>query len=430
VIVDATRMCEVLVGLPDVSVLGVVDVAGEPVEVVIEQRAGRPSCAGCSSPARVKDRREVRLADLACFGRPARLVWRKHRWECPRPSCPVRSWTGEDPRIAAPRMGLTDRAGRWATLQVGRHGRSVAEVARDLAADWHTVNDAVIAYGSALVDDPGRFGDVDAVGLDETLCVRLGRYRTQVWSTQIVDVRAGQLLDVIPGRDSAPACAWFADRSDEWRARIRWATLDLSSSYRVVFDTMLPDAIQVADPYHVVALANRAVDECRRRVQNETLGHRGRKADPLYRARRRLVMARERLTVDGHERLVGLLAAGDLHHQVFAAWAAKEVVRQIYDHTNTELAGEWVDEIGRDFVSTWMPIEVRRLGRTIVAWKRQIVAWHDAHVTNGPTEAINNLVKRVKRVAFGFRRFDHYRIRALLYAGQPRWHLLPTITPR
>jgi transposase len=96
-------------------------------------------------------------------------------------------------------------------------------------------------------------------------------------------VQRGQLLDVIAGRDSAPACAWFAARTNEWRARIRWATLDLSSSYRVVFDTMLPDAVQVADPYHVVALANQAVDECRRRVQNETLGHRGRKADPPYR---------------------------------------------------------------------------------------------------------------------------------------------------
>src|SRR4051794_12346650 len=288
-------------------------------------------------------------------------------------------------------MGLTDRAGRWATLQVGRHGRSVAEVARDLAADWHTVNDAVIAYGSVLVDDPDRFGDVDAVGLDETLCVRLGRYRTQVWSTQIVDVEAGQLLDVIVGRDSAPACAWFAARSDEWRARIRWATLDLSSSYRVVYDTMLPDATQVADPYHVVALANRAVDECRRRVQNKTLDHRGRRDDPLYRARRRLVMARQRLTVDGHERLMGLLSAGDPHLEVWAASAAKEVVRQIYEHTNAEVAAEWVDEIGRDFVQSWMPIEFRRLGRTIVVWKRQIVAWHQAHVTNAPTEAINNL---------------------------------------
>ena len=43
---------------------------------------------------------------------------------------------------------------------------------------------------------------------------------------------------------------------------------------------------------------------------------------------------------------------------------------------------------------------------------------------------INNLIKRVKRVAFGFRRFRNYRIRALLYAGQPNWNLLATITPR
>ena len=55
---------------------------------------------------------------------------------------------------------------------------------------------------------------------------------------------------------------------------------------------------------------------------------------------------------------------------------------------------------------------------------------HHARVSNGPTEAINNLIKRVKRAAFGFRRFAHYRIRALLYAGKPNWNLLNSITPR
>ena len=51
-------------------------------------------------------------------------------------------------------------------------------------------------------------------------------------------------------------------------------------------------------------------------------------------------------------------------------------------------------------------------------------------MSNGPTEAANNLIKRVKRVAFGFRRFAHYRIRALLYAGRPSWDLLAAVTPR
>ena len=108
-------------------------------------------------------------------------------------------------------------------------------------------------------------------------------------------VRAGQLLDVVPGRDSAGPCAWFAARSEQWRARIEWATLDLSGPYRAVFDTMLPDATQVADPFHLVKLANTKLDEVRRRVQNDTLGHRGRNTDPLYRCRRLLTRADERV---------------------------------------------------------------------------------------------------------------------------------------
>ena len=425
---DATRMCALLVGLPDVRVVGIGEWP-QWLRIVITMVSERPSC--CERPPHRHGVREVVLVDLPVFGRPARLVWRKHRWECTAACCAVGSWTGEDARIAAPRMGLTDRAGRWVTEQVGRHGRSVSGVADDLACDWHTVNDAVIAYGGALVDDdPERIGKPDAVGLDETLYVREGPFRTQCWSTQIVDVNHGRLLDIVPGRDHVEPCAWFAARPEAWRARIRWATLDLSSSYRAVYDTMLPDATQVADPFHVVRVANTALDECRRRVQNETLGHRGRKTDPLYRCRRRLVMARERLSVEGHERLVGLLAAGDPKREVWFAWNAKEVVRQIYDHTDQQLAIEWVNEIVRDFADTEMPPEVRRLGRTIGRWRHQIVAWHRSHVSNGPTEAANNLVKRVKRVAFGFRRFQHYRIRSLLYAGAPNWHLLPTITPR
>jgi len=154
----------------------------------------------------VKDRDRIELVDLPAFGWRARLVWRKHRWACPNRACAQGSWTGEEPTIAAPRLVLTDRAGRWVTEQVGRCGRS-----------------------------------------------------------------------------------------EQWRARIEWAPLDLSGPYRAVFDTMLPDATQVADPFHLVKLANTKLDEVRRRVQNDTLGHRGRNTDPLYRCRRLLTRADERV---------------------------------------------------------------------------------------------------------------------------------------
>ena len=79
--------------------------------------------------------------------------------------------------------------------------------------------------------------------------------------------------------------------------------LDLSGPYRSAFDTALPHARQVADPFHVVKLANGALDEVRRRVQNQTLGHRGHKDDPLYRARKLLISASERISDQGRTKL-------------------------------------------------------------------------------------------------------------------------------
>ena len=424
-------MCALLVGLPDVTVIGVVDLAGVPIVVHVEQDAARPAGAGCARPAAAKGRRDVLLVDLPVFGRPAKLAWRKHRWRCSNRACGVGSWTGEDTRIAAPRLALTDRAGRWVTEQVGRYGRTVNEVAVELGGDWHTINDTVLAYGTALVDDdPARIGQPTAVGLDETLFVRTGEVHRQHWSTSIVDVRAGRLMDIVPGRGGLEPRRWFDRRGAEWCARVEWATLDLSGPYKAVFDAKLPDAVQVADPFHVIKLANTKLDECRRRVQNETLGHRGRKDDPLYRCRRLLTKAHERIDEHGHAKLVGLLRAGDPKGEVAEAWRAKEVVRSIYAHTDPIVAGQWVDDIARDFLDRNCPPEVHSLGRTIGRWREQIVAWHWSHVTNGPTEAANNLIKRIKRVAFGFMNFDNYRIRALLYAGRPNWDLLATITPR
>lgn len=429
---DATRACELLVGLPAVNVLDVREplVAG-PLEVTVESRLDSPSCGGCGERAWVKDRPVVELADLTCFGRRVRLRWRKHRLCCPRRWCRVGSWTHEDPRIAAPRLSVTDRAGRWATLQVGRAGRAVSDVAGELGADWHAINDAVLAYGQALLDaDETRVGAVTALGVDEALFGRFGRWRTQLWSTQIVDVAGGQLLDVIEGRNAAGLCDWLSARERAWLDGICWATLDLSGPWRSAFDTMLPDAVQVADPFHLVKLANERLDDVRRRVQNETLGHRGHKHDPLYRSRRLLTCGDDRLDDAGRQKLLNLLEAGDPHGEVRIAWHCKEVVRQIYDIDDPTDAVEFVDQLGLDLQDESCPPEMHQLGRTIVRWSAQIAAWHQARVSNGPTEAINNLVKRVKRVAFGFRKFAHYRIRALLYAGRPNWDLLATVTPR
>ena len=425
---DSKKMLERLVGLPEVTVLGLFanDVR---VELHIESISERPGCAGCGVAAQVKGQREVVLVDLQFAGKPTALHWHKRRWLCAEEMCPSGSWTEQDDRIAHPRMKLTRRAALRATEDVGRKGRSVNEVAEELGCDWHTINDVVVAYGEALVDHPGRFGEVHALGLDETAFVRCAPYHRTEFVTSIVDVQHGQLLDLVPGRGGPAPREWLMSMSAQWRDGVNFATLDLSGASKAVLDTCLPGATQVADPFHVIKVANERIDQCRRRIQNEVLGHRGRRADPLYRARRLLTMAEERLGEKGLEKMRGLLRAGDPYGQVAVAWEAKEAVRELYAHQDQDLALEWIDTLCEDLTDKIRPPEVRSLGRTLKRWRLEITAWHACHFSNGPTEAMNNLIKRIKRVAFGFTNFRNYRVRALLYAGKPDWSLFATLAP-
>jgi Transposase len=92
----------------------------------------------------------------------------------------------------------------------------------------------------------------------------------------------------------------------------------------------LPHAELGVDHFHAVRLANAGLDETRRRVQQEALGHRGRQGDPLYRIRRQLLVAHERLTEGGWARIQAGLAAGDPAGEVGAAYLAKELFREVY----------------------------------------------------------------------------------------------------
>jgi transposase len=75
-------MCALLVGLPNVIVLGIDDEDAAALRVHVETVFDRPVCAACGTAVRVKDRPVVELVDLPCFGRPTRLVWHKRRWCC------------------------------------------------------------------------------------------------------------------------------------------------------------------------------------------------------------------------------------------------------------------------------------------------------------------------------------------------------------
>ncbi len=264
---DGTGLAEALLGLDGFRVLEVTETDAEVI-IEIETTADVVGCGRCGTRAESQDRMAVEIRDLACFGRPTRLLWRKRRWRCPDGDCDARSWTETSPH-ALSRSVLTRRAGVEACRQVGMNARPVAGLARELGVCWWTIQDALEEHGRPLVDDPNRVGVVRNLGVDETSLLAATATHPTIYATGLVDLDARIIIDMVQGNAAADLRRWCAAQDKRWLGDIATVATDLAESYRAGLNTHLGHAQRVADPFHVVRAANRCVDKVRRRVQNE-----------------------------------------------------------------------------------------------------------------------------------------------------------------
>jgi transposase len=297
-----------LLGLDGFEVLAA-DIVGGEWQLAVQTTAAVVGCIGCGVRAELHGRRTVRVRDLPAGGRPVVLFWWKRIWRCREPAGKVRTWT-ERAAAIRPRAVLTERARAEACRRVGKDAHSVAAVARDLGVGWATIMRAVHEHGTALVDDAARLEGVATLGLDETSFLKATRTAPTRWVTGLVDLERGRLLEVVADRTRAAVAGWLHARPQGWLAQVGTVALDPWRGYASALITPLGHARVVVDHFHAIRLANAAVDQARRRTQQATLGHRGRKSDPLYRIRKLLLTAAEQLTQRGRARLQAGLAAG------------------------------------------------------------------------------------------------------------------------
>jgi len=125
----------------------------------------------------------------------------------------------------------------------------------------------------------------------------------------------------------------------------------------------------------------------------------------------------ENQTKTSYTRLLAGLAASDPDDQVATAYIAAQELRHVYGATDLAQARDRLFTFYTVCADSSVP-ELHRLARTINAWQNQLLAYFTTgRASNGPTEAVNLLVKRIKRVGFGFRNFANYRLRLLLHCG-------------
>jgi transposase len=202
--------------------------------------------------------------------------------------------------------------------------------------------------------------------------------------------------------------------------------MDGFTEFKTATAEEVPDATAVMDPFHVVRLAGDVLDECRRRVQQQLHGHRGRKDDPLYKARRTLHTGTDLLTERQHERITALFAVQE-HVEVEATWGIYQRMIAAYRHAE-RARGHALMKTVIDSVATGVPAalsELAKLGQTLAKRAADVPAYFDRPGTsNGPTEAINGRLEHLRGSALGFRNLTNYIARSLLEAGgfRPRIH--------
>ncbi len=271
-------------------------------------------------------------------------------------------------------------------------------------------------HGQPRVEDQEREAGVAALGVDEHKMLSANGLHHTLYVTVFVDVITGRLLDVVRGRNADDVAFWLSQATGAWRHHVAAVAIDPHRGYLRGLLAYLPDATVTVDCFHGVKLANTMVDDVRRRVQQETLGHRGRKVDPLFSTRRLMTRAWERLSDRQRDKLFSALAAGDPDGEVGSAVLGKELIREMYAARSLTAARWKLVAFYQHAAEADVP-ELTRLAKTVSAWEDEILNYHVTGISNGPTEAQNLIAEKVRRIAHGMRNFENYRLRLLLHSG-------------
>jgi transposase len=406
-----------LLGLEDFRIIDLRQ-AEDGVVIRVESASPPDGCQRCGvvGDLIVKERPVVRVRDLSISGRPAWLWWRKHRWSCR--SC-HRTFTQSHPATDE-RQRVSSRLRRHLGNRA-RSGAAHAEVARD-----EHVSRYHVGQGARFNRPPSPWWLAELerwprwISLDEA-----AHRRNRELPTVISAPEQRRVLDVIPGRSKQAVQQWLQALPADVAANIKVVSIDPYDAYRRAIQAELPQAVIVCDPFHLVRGAGTAMDSVRRDRQriartSGRLAHGARQSGKqhnwqpeLYRSRRRLLSAHERLDPSNAAKLQALFA---LDPEMRRAWALKEDFRTIY-HLRTRVEAEQrLEAFLTAAEASGFPAFVS-FAHGLRKWRGEFLAYFDQRATNGYAEGITNKIKVIKRRAYGLPTFDGFRDRILLCCG-------------
>jgi transposase len=234
------------------------------------------------------------------------------------------------------------------------------------------------------------------LGIDEHFFRR--RHGIPEFASMVVDYRGRRVMELVKGRSIGELDAALGYIPG--RENVRHVVMDLCEPFRSFTRRFFPQAQIVADKFHVVRLLHPAINRYRKAITGD------KRSLPI----RRLLL-RSGHTLDWHTRSA-LEAWLRPYPELAEIYRCKEALHRLYRTRGSRRAAlslTWMtDQMAHSSV-----LEIRRLRRTLLSWRREILNYFDYPITNGRTEGFNNKAKLVKKRAYGYRNFENYRLRLL-----------------
>lgn len=291
-------------------------------------------------------------------------------------------------------------------------------LARLVRVDWDTVG-RILARVMGERLDPGRLHGLFAIGIDEIAWRKHHKYLTLV-----SDHASGRIVWGAEGRDIACVDGFFAEVGPEAAGRLEVVSVDMSAPFAISARKPghAPQAVICYDPFHVVQLATKALDQVRRQSWNELR----RLPDPAVArrfkgARWALLKNPENLSDDQAATLRRLRRLGGA---VWRAYVLKEALRAVFagdlgDDEVAELLDRFCAKAARSRLGPFV-----RLAKTVRRYRAGILAAVRLGITNARHEGLNRRVRQIISRSYGFHSAKAALALVMLTVG-PIEHVLP-----
>ncbi|HSC86225.1 MAG TPA: ISL3 family transposase [Polyangiaceae bacterium] len=363
------------------------------VDLVVEMTSELEVCPRCATPSRsVYDRRWATVRDEPVRGAEMRLLIHKRRFSC-RPC--GRPFT-EPVNGVRKRSRTTERYGK-AVLQACEDYVDLKTVRRRFRCSAGFLYSALYRH-LELKRRTRQYEWPERIGLDEHYFRRDKKLDVREFVTMVVDHTNGRLLEVADGRRGIDV--EHAVRDIAGRDNVRFVTLDLCDPYKRFAKEHFPNAQLVADKFHVLRLPQSAL------MRRRKLAEDGKNSPYL-----RLLLLKPRRLVPYKWRQP-LFEWVCRHPSLKAVYEAKEALHGFYRTRSRKQAAQRLRGLCDTLAHSELP-ELQTLRSTLLRWRKEILAYWYCRLTNARTEGFNNKAKLVKRRAYGYVSFEHYRLRLL-----------------